>query len=57
MGAAAVQKHISSLGGVGASGVGSSTSYAPKDLNKEIMPEKVKLVILHLIFSILHTFT
>ncbi|KAM7467715.1 hypothetical protein LguiB_015277 [Lonicera macranthoides] len=39
MGAAAVQKHISSLGGVGASGVGSS-SYSPKDLNKEIMPEK-----------------
>ena len=55
MGAAAVQKHISSLGGVGASGVGSSSSYAPKDLNKEIMPEKVKLVIFHLIFSILHT--
>ena len=43
MGAAALQKYIGSLGGIGASGVGSSSSYAPKDLNKEIMPEKVDL--------------
>lgn len=41
MGAAALQKYIGSLGGIGTSGVGSSSSYAPKELNKEIMPEKV----------------
>ncbi|XP_073129796.1 ATP-dependent zinc metalloprotease FTSH 11, chloroplastic/mitochondrial [Henckelia pumila] len=40
MGATALQKYIGSLGGIGASGVGSSSSYSPKDLNKEIMPEK-----------------
>ncbi|KAI8028939.1 hypothetical protein LOK49_LG01G01640 [Camellia lanceoleosa] len=40
MGAAALQKYIGSLGGIGTSGVGSSSSYAPKELNKEIMPEK-----------------
>ncbi|XP_047333553.1 ATP-dependent zinc metalloprotease FTSH 11, chloroplastic/mitochondrial [Impatiens glandulifera] len=40
MGAAAIQKYIGSLGGIGASGVGSSSSYTPKELNKEIMPEK-----------------
>lgn len=40
MGAAALQKYVGSLGGIGASGVGSSSTYAPKDLNKEIMPEK-----------------
>ncbi|PKU68001.1 ATP-dependent zinc metalloprotease FTSH 11, chloroplastic/mitochondrial [Dendrobium catenatum] len=40
MGAAALQKYIGSLGGIGTSGVGSSAAYAPKDLNKEIMPEK-----------------
>lgn len=40
MGAAALQKYIGGLGGIGASGVGSSSSYAPKELNKEIMPEK-----------------
>ncbi|XP_075494572.1 ATP-dependent zinc metalloprotease FTSH 11, chloroplastic/mitochondrial-like isoform X1 [Primulina tabacum] len=40
IGAAALQKYIGSLGGIGASGVGSSSSYSPKDLNKEIMPEK-----------------
>ncbi|XP_052194238.1 ATP-dependent zinc metalloprotease FTSH 11, chloroplastic/mitochondrial [Diospyros lotus] len=40
IGAAALQKYIGSLGGIGASGVGSSSSYAPKELNKEIMPEK-----------------
>lgn len=37
---AAVQRYVGSLGGIGASGVGSSSSYAPKELNKEIMPEK-----------------
>lgn len=41
MGAAALQKYIGSLGGIGASGVGSSSSYSPKELNKEITPEKV----------------
>ncbi|CAN4085778.1 unnamed protein product [Withania somnifera] len=40
MGAAALQKYIGGLGGIGASGVGSSSSYAPKELNKEITPEK-----------------
>ncbi|KAA3464661.1 ATP-dependent zinc metalloprotease FTSH 11, chloroplastic/mitochondrial-like [Gossypium australe] len=35
MGAAALQKYVGSLGGIGTSGVGSSSSYAPKDLNKE----------------------
>uniref|UniRef100_J3L1Y7 AAA+ ATPase domain-containing protein n=2 Tax=Oryza brachyantha TaxID=4533 RepID=J3L1Y7_ORYBR len=40
MGAAALQKYIGSLGGIGASGVGSSSSYSPKELNKDIMPEK-----------------
>ncbi|XP_020598269.1 ATP-dependent zinc metalloprotease FTSH 11, chloroplastic/mitochondrial [Phalaenopsis equestris] len=40
MGAAALQKYIGSLGGIGTSGAGSSATYAPKDLNKEIMPEK-----------------
>ena len=41
MGAAALQKYIGSLGGIGTSGVGSSSSYTPKELNKEITPEKV----------------
>ncbi|KAM5573574.1 hypothetical protein ABKV19_013220 [Rosa sericea] len=40
MGAAALQKYIGSLGGIGASGVGSSSSYTPKELNKEVIPEK-----------------
>lgn len=45
---AAVQRYVGSLGGIGASGVGSSSSYAPKELNKEIMPEKVGLCFLYL---------
>ncbi|CAA6671568.1 unnamed protein product [Spirodela intermedia] len=40
MGAAALQKYVGSLGGIGTSGVGSSATYAPKEMNKEIMPEK-----------------
>ncbi|KAJ1377114.1 P-loop containing nucleoside triphosphate hydrolase, partial [Sesbania bispinosa] len=40
MGMVALQKYIGSFGGVGTSGVGSSNSYAPKELNKEVMPEK-----------------
>ncbi|XP_031494514.1 ATP-dependent zinc metalloprotease FTSH 9, chloroplastic/mitochondrial [Nymphaea colorata] len=40
MGAAALQKYVGSLGGIGSPGVGSSSSYAPKELNKEITPEK-----------------
>lgn len=43
MGAAALQKYIGSLGGIGTSGVGSSSSYTPKELNKEVMPEKVNI--------------
>lgn len=41
LGAAALQKYIGGLGGMGTSGVGSSSSYTPKELNKEVMPEKV----------------
>jgi len=52
MGAAALQKYIGSLGGIGSSGVGSSSSYAPKELNKEVMPEKVN----PLIYSYLYSF-
>lgn len=44
MGAAALQKYIGSLGGIGTSGVGSSSSYSPKELNKEVIPEKVDIV-------------
>ncbi|KAF3786462.1 ATP-dependent zinc metalloprotease FTSH 11 [Nymphaea thermarum] len=40
LGAAALQKYVGSLGGIGSPGVGSSSSYAPKELNKEITPEK-----------------
>ncbi|KAM4127429.1 hypothetical protein ACJW30_02G089900 [Castanea mollissima] len=40
LGAAALQKYVGSLGGIGTSGVGSSSSYAPNELNKEVMPEK-----------------
>ncbi|WOL20486.1 ATP-dependent zinc metalloprotease FTSH 9, chloroplastic/mitochondrial [Canna indica] len=40
LGAAALQKYVGSLGGIGTSGVGSSATYAPKELNKEILPEK-----------------
>lgn len=40
MGAAALQKYIGSLGGIGTSGVGSSSSYSTKEVNKEITPEK-----------------
>ncbi|TKY74122.1 ATP-dependent zinc metalloprotease FTSH 11 [Spatholobus suberectus] len=40
MGMVALQKFIVSLGGIGTSSAGSSTPYAPKELNKEVMPEK-----------------
>ncbi|XP_041013989.1 ATP-dependent zinc metalloprotease FTSH 11, chloroplastic/mitochondrial-like [Juglans microcarpa x Juglans regia] len=40
MGAAAFQKYVGNLGGIGASGVGSSSSYAPKELNRDVIPEK-----------------
>ncbi|CAA0812977.1 ATP-dependent zinc metalloprotease FTSH 11-chloroplastic/mitochondrial [Striga hermonthica] len=40
MGAAALQKYVGSLGGIGTPGVGSSSSYTPNELNKEILPEK-----------------
>ncbi|XP_038987131.1 ATP-dependent zinc metalloprotease FTSH 9, chloroplastic/mitochondrial-like isoform X2 [Phoenix dactylifera] len=40
IGTAALRKYVSSLGGIGTSSVGSSATYAPKELNKEIMPEK-----------------
>ncbi|GMI96310.1 FTSH protease 11 [Hibiscus trionum] len=43
MGASALQKYLGSLGGIGTSGVGSSSSYAPKELNKEVMPEKASI--------------
>lgn len=41
MGAAALQKYIGSLGGVETSGVGSTSSFSTKEVNKEITPEKV----------------
>ncbi|CAN6869177.1 unnamed protein product [Brassica oleracea] len=40
MGAAALQKYIGSLGGVETSGVGSTSSFSTKEVNKEITPEK-----------------
>ncbi|KAL8160313.1 hypothetical protein V2J09_001850 [Rumex salicifolius] len=40
MGTTALQKYISSLSGMGTSGVGSGSSYSPKELSKEVMPEK-----------------
>ncbi|GER46697.1 ATP-dependent zinc metalloprotease FtsH [Striga asiatica] len=39
LGTAALQRYIGSLGGIGTPGVGSS-SYSPKELSKEIVPEK-----------------
>lgn len=51
MGAAALQKYIGSLGGFGSSGVGSSSSYTPKELNKEVMPEKVNPLICSYLYS------
>ncbi|KAK1303018.1 hypothetical protein QJS10_CPB12g01132 [Acorus calamus] len=39
-GSTALHKYVGSLGGIGTSGVGSSASYAPKELNKETTPEK-----------------
>lgn len=54
MGAAALQKYIGSLGGIGTSGVGPSSSYAPKELNRDVMPEKVD--IWYLMLSVLVTF-
>ncbi|KAL6541523.1 ATP-dependent zinc metalloprotease FTSH 11, chloroplastic/mitochondrial [Orobanche gracilis] len=40
MGVSALQKYIGGLGGIGTPGVGSSSSFAPKELNKEIVPDK-----------------
>ncbi|CAL9152990.1 unnamed protein product [Musa hybrid cultivar] len=40
LGAAALRKYVGSLGGIGTSGVGSSATYAPRELNKEILPVK-----------------
>ncbi|KAJ8747856.1 hypothetical protein K2173_013024 [Erythroxylum novogranatense] len=40
LGAAFLQKYIGSLGGIGTSGVGSGSSYSPKELNRDVMPEK-----------------
>ncbi|XP_021764559.1 ATP-dependent zinc metalloprotease FTSH 11, chloroplastic/mitochondrial-like [Chenopodium quinoa] len=40
MGATALQKYITSLGGIGTSGVGSNSSYSTKELSKEVVPEK-----------------
>ncbi|CAA0824669.1 ATP-dependent zinc metalloprotease FTSH 11-chloroplastic/mitochondrial [Striga hermonthica] len=39
LGTTALQRYIGSLGGIGTPGVGSS-SYSPKELSKEIVPEK-----------------
>ncbi|GAB4858419.1 ATP-dependent zinc metalloprotease FTSH 11, chloroplastic/mitochondrial [Ancistrocladus abbreviatus] len=40
LGAVVLQKHISGHGEIGTSGVGSISSYSPKELSKEFMPEK-----------------
>ncbi|MED6222512.1 ATP-dependent zinc metalloprotease FTSH 11, chloroplastic/mitochondrial [Stylosanthes scabra] len=40
MGAVALHKFLGSFGGVGSSGVSSSTPYASKEVNKDVMPEK-----------------
>lgn len=53
MGAAALQKYIGGLGGIGSSGVGSTSSYTPKELNKEVMPEKVISLFLQIKFYFL----
>lgn len=44
VGMVALQKFIVSLGGIGTSSVGSSSTYAPKELNKEVVPEKVNIL-------------
>lgn len=44
---AALQKYIESLGGIDASDVGSNSSYAPKELNVEVMGEKVSFAAYH----------
>lgn len=41
MGAAALRKYVSSLGGIGSSpGISTGASYTPKEYNKEVLPEK-----------------
>ncbi|CAN0891807.1 ATP-dependent zinc metalloprotease FTSH 11, chloroplastic/mitochondrial [Linum grandiflorum] len=40
MGNSALQKYTGNLGGIGASGIGSSSTLSPKDVNKEVMPDK-----------------
>ncbi|RYR48020.1 hypothetical protein Ahy_A07g034017 [Arachis hypogaea] len=40
MGAVTLHKFLGSFGGVGNSGVSSSNSYAPKEVNKDVMTEK-----------------
>lgn len=60
MGAAALQKYIGSFGGIGAPGVGTSSSYTTKEMNKEITPEKViflgSLSIIWILFSVFPIF-
>ena len=50
MGASALQKYVNSLGGIGTSGVGSSSSYSTKELSKEVLPEKVSNLKLTIIY-------
>ncbi|CAN1189387.1 ATP-dependent zinc metalloprotease FTSH 11, chloroplastic/mitochondrial [Linum perenne] len=40
LGNSAIHKYTGSLGGIGASGIGSSSSLSPKEVNKEVMPDK-----------------
>ncbi|KAF3434055.1 hypothetical protein FNV43_RR25158 [Rhamnella rubrinervis] len=42
MGTAALLKYVGSLGEIGTLGVGSSSSYSLKELNKEVTPEKMR---------------
>lgn len=44
MGVAGLQKYIGSLGGVGTSAAGSSSSYSSKEPTKEVTPEKVDVL-------------
>lgn len=45
MSASGLQKYVGSLGGVGTSGAGSSSSYSSKEpTTKEVMPAKVDVL-------------
>lgn len=42
MGSTLIKRYASGLGGgIGPSAIGSNATYSPKEVNKEVMPEKV----------------